>query len=295
MSDPNRHIQVAAISQDAISRTIPEDLVTETFRRMDQAAAYQPDIVCLPEGFCGGDGEGVPGPMTERVSAWARAHNCYVLCSMKVLEGNFGYNSSVVIDRRGEIQGRYDKIHPTEGEVIKIRPGALEPPVFKTDFGVIGIQICFDVNWRETWAQLKKKGAEIVFYASAYPAHRQLTSMASIHQYYVVSSTKSRPSRVYDITGRVLDQSGMFRQWTMASLCLTKRLFEIDGHVGKVNNIEKKYGRKVEVVWYHDEDWFTLESLDPELPVKDIMEEFGLIPLTEYIARNTVAQDIARG
>ena len=37
-----------------------------------------------------------------------------------------------------------------------ITPGAIVPPVFKTDFGLIGIQICFDAHWPEQWRSLKE-------------------------------------------------------------------------------------------------------------------------------------------
>ena len=73
-----------------------------------------------------------------------------------------------------------------------------------------------------------------------------------------------------------------------------KRLFEMDYHVPKVREIQQKYGSRVEVVWLHDDDWFTLASLDPDLTVEDIMSEFGLTPLDDYRARATVAIDKAR-
>ncbi len=292
MSVRNRRVQVATVSQEGLSREKRDELIEQTLVRMDQAAACQPDILCLPEGFTACDEERVP----ERISSWAQEHRCWVICSIKVCLDGERRNSAVLVDREGIVRGRYDKIHPTEGEVASgIRPGPIDPPVFSTDFGSIGIQICFDVNFPESWTRLKQKGAEIVFFPAAFPAHRQLGTRAQTHEYYVVSSTRTRSSRIYDITGRVMAQSGYFAQWAVASLGLDKRLFEIDGHVGKVRQIEKKYGRRVEVAWYHDEDWFTLDSLDPELAVTDLIEEFELTPLSDYIRRSAAVQDKARG
>jgi len=79
-----------------------------------------------------------------------------------------------------------------------------------------------------------------------------------------------------------------------AVLSVGKRLFEMDYHVQKVREIQQKYGSRVEVVWLHDDDWFTLASLDPNLTVEDMMSEFGLTPLDDYRARATVAIDKAR-
>jgi S-adenosylmethionine:tRNA-ribosyltransferase-isomerase (queuine synthetase) len=58
--------------------------------------------------------------------------------------------------------------------------------------------------------------------------------------------------------------------------------------------IQQKYGSKVQVTWYHDSDWFTLASLDPELSVEDLIARYGLLPLDDYIARSTKEQDHAR-
>ncbi len=282
----DRAVQVATVTQDYREADSADALAEETIERLEQAACRRPDIVCLPETFSGDKAEPVPGPMTERLSQWARDRSCYLICSIATQVGDRKFNSAVLLDRGGEIVGRYDKIHPTEGELKNgVCPGDPDPPVFRTDFGTIGIQICFDVNWREVWAKLKDKGAEIVFWPSAYPAHRHLSALAWQNECYVVSATKTRPSRIYDISGEVLAQSGMFQPWADAQLHLGKRLFEIDYNVGPMRKLEQKYGRRVLIQWYHDEDRFTLASLDPELSVEDLMAEFGILPLRPYQAR----------
>jgi hypothetical protein len=170
----------------------------------------------------------------------------------------------------------------------------LDPPVFQTDFGVIGIQICFDVNWHEQWQRLKDKGAQIVFFPAAYPAARHLAAHAWQYQYFVVSSTRTRPASIFDITGEKLETTGLFRQWAGAVLPVGKRLFEIDFHVGKMRQIERKYGPRVRVTWYHDDDLVTLASLDPDLTIDDLIGEYGLTPLADYIQRAQKAQDAQR-
>lgn len=295
MSAPKDFVRVVTVSQDRLRRDDQERLLADSFERMEQAAVRQPDIVCLPETFPGSDPEPVPGALTERVGAWARGKGCYVICPMHTRVDGAHYNAALLIDRGGEIVGQYNKICPTEGEIKNgVCPGAIDPPIFQTDFGPIGIQICFDVNWHDAWRRLKQKGARIIFWPSAYPAPRRLAALAWLNECYVVSSTKTRASSIFDITGELLDSSGMFRPWAEATLALGKRLFEIDYHVQKAREIEQKYGRRVEVVWYNDEDWFTLASRDPELSEAEIMREFALTPLSEYQVRAQAAQDAAR-
>jgi predicted amidohydrolase len=246
--------------------------------------------------FSNRDPEPVPGPVTERLSAWAREHSSYVVFGLRTKKGDRVYNSAILLDRKGQIIGQYNKIHPTEDELKDgTTPGEdVDPPVFKTDFGTIGIQICFDVNWREKWRRLKEQGAQIVFWPSAYPAGRQLPALALVNEYYVVSSTMSGAAHIYDITGEVLATSGKYQDWAGAALPLGKRLFEVDYNASKAQEIQQKYGSRVEVTWYHDSDWFTLAALDANLSVEDLIREYGLTPLDEYITRATKVINQAR-
>jgi predicted amidohydrolase len=264
--------------------------------RLNQAASFHPDIACLPELFSNRAPEPVPGLISERLARWASDHSSYLIFGLKTRTGNNVYNSAILIDRRGQVIGQYNKIHPTEEEIKKgTTPGDEgRPPVFKTDFGTIGIQICFDVNWREEWRRLKQKGVEIVFWPSAYPAARQLPALALSNEYYIVSSTMDRSSHIYDITGEVLASSGKYQEWAGAVVPLGKRLFEIDYNAEKAHQIQGKYGAKVQVDWFHDSDWFTLASLDPELTVQDLIAEYKLTPLSEYIDRCNKIIDSAR-
>lgn len=295
----NAMVRVVTVSQDGLqNRTIGA-----TLTRLERAASFRPDIACLPEAFTSGEPETVPGPTTERLSQWAKEHECYVICPILIREevqsgrkfSDRTYNAAIVIDRQGRIIGRYCKIRPTEGELHRgICPGPNDPPVFETDFGTIGIQICFDVNWHGQWQRLREKGAKIVFFASAYPAARQIRTLAWLNQYFVVTSTISRPASIYDITGETLATTGKFQQWAGAVVPLGKTVFEIDFHVSKMREIQKKYGSRVEVTWYHDDDLVTLASLDPVLTVQDLICEYELTPHRDYILRTQRQQDESR-
>lgn len=291
----NPLVRVVTVTQNGLRPQTNQELITATMRRLDQAAAFQPDIVCLPETFTREQPETVPGPTSDRLSAWAKKHHCYVICPITVREGERSFNSALLIDRAGEVVGRYDKIRPTEGELKNsICPGTTDPPVFDTDFGRIGIQICFDVNWHAQWRKLKERGAKLIFFPSAYPAARQIKTLAWLNQVYIVSSTKSRPSSLFDISGDTIATTGQYQPWAGAVLPLGKRIFEIDYHIGKMRQIAAKYGGRVEVNWYHDDDLVSLASLDPQLTVEDLIQEFELTPHTAYIARAQDAQDQQR-
>ena len=292
---PNTFPRVVTISQEGLQKATGSERFEATMSRLEQAASFQPDIACLPETFTLAKAETIPGPTTNRLSKWAKEHNSYVICPIKIESNGVVFNSALLIDRKGKIAGRYDKIHPTENELNQsICPGMIDPQVFKTDFGTIGIQICFDVNWGSQWELLKDAGADIIFFPSAYPADRQLTAHAWINQIYVVSSTMTKSASIYDILGEKLSTSGPYQHWAASVLPLGKRIFEIDYHVKKMREVQKKYGSRVELTWYHDDDLCSLASLDPELSVEDLMEEFDLTPHRDYIQRAQIAQDKLR-
>ena len=81
------------------------------------------------------------------MSRKAKQHNLYVVCPLGTIENGNKYNSSVLIGRNGEIVGVYHKNFPTHAELdIGIIPG-IEAPAFQTDFGRVGLSICFDINY----------------------------------------------------------------------------------------------------------------------------------------------------
>ncbi|MCZ7649060.1 MAG: carbon-nitrogen hydrolase family protein [Planctomycetota bacterium] len=295
MHAPDRYARVVSISKEGLNTDSRAEAVQSFLERLDQAASFRPDLACLPENTPGREPEEVPGPSTEAFAAWAKAHRCWVICPLIARENGVLYNTSVLFDREGRIVWRYRKQHPTEPEIERgILPGPRHPGVFKTDFGNLGMAICFDVNWFEDWTNLKEAGADLAVFSSAYSANLVLAAHALRNEMYIVSSTRSRLCRIYDITGTELDHSGAYRGWAQYNLNLDKRLFEIDFHMKKIRALEQKYGDRVELTWFHDEDWFTLASRDPELSTAALIEEFELVPRRPYHKRCEDAQNRAR-
>ena len=118
------------------------------------------------------------GKVQETFSALARKHETYILMSLDMAEegpkGPFCSNSAVLFDRRGEVVGIYRKAHPvavvgTSELESGITPGR-EYPVFQCDFGKLGVQICWDIQFKEGWDALGRGGAEIVAWPTASPA-----------------------------------------------------------------------------------------------------------------------------
>lgn len=194
-------------------------------KQMEMALPYAPDIICLPEVFHaeGVEGGRPPLPISAEdgsgkiiapYQAFAKKNNCYLICAIYTVENGKYYNAAVVIDRQGKTMGEYRKIRLTVGEMEKgLTPGPLDPPVFDTDFGRIGIQICYDIEWPDAWIALKRKGAEIVFWPSAFAAGMKVNTKAWDNQYCVVSSTRKGAAKIVDILGEDIAVSGLYSNW----------------------------------------------------------------------------------
>ncbi len=77
-------------------------------------------------------------------------------------------NTSVLVGRDGELVGRYDKMFPTIPELEKgVIPGTVAP-AFETDVGLVGLMICFDLNFPEVRVALKQSKPDLVLFSSMY-------------------------------------------------------------------------------------------------------------------------------
>lgn len=114
----------------------------------------------------------VPGPVTEPVQAVARDLGVYVVLGTyeRGPERGVVYNSSVLIDRSGEVIGVYRKTHPFCTEHVDgggwVTPGDTVT-VCDTDLGRIGMIICFDGDYPELSRIQAVQGAEVIVRPSA--------------------------------------------------------------------------------------------------------------------------------
>lgn len=281
-----------------------EQRIRDILERMEDVYVFEPDLICLPELFHTSwvreeppteeiaEDETNPGPATSIIAAEARKQHCYILCPLVTKNNGRYYNSAILLNREGRIEGVYHKAHLVSSEIEQnnLTPGTLEPPVFTTDFGRIGAQICYDANWFDCWDHLKKQGAELICFPSQAPFINVLKHHAWINQAYILSST-GEGARIIDISGDEIVRSGQFERWVCEAINLEKVLVHVWPHIRKVEDIRDKYRDRVKVEIYHPENWITLESRDPALPVRQILEEYEIPTYDQHLAKNQQVQD----
>jgi predicted amidohydrolase len=297
-----REVWIATLTLTKIDALDHQGMVEEVLDHMTDIVNYKPDIICLPEIFpffhiseqvaVEEVAEKPLGKITSRFAEFAKKYKTYIICPLYTVENGKYYNAAVVINREGKVLGEYRKMHPTEGEMSKgISPGPLDPPVFKTDFGTIGIQICFDLEWNDGWEKLKEKGADIVFFSSAYSGGKAINTRAWQNKYCVVSSTLKGIAKICDISGDEIANTGYWdKYWAIAPLNLEKVFLHTWPYVQKFKDIHAKYGRKVKITNFDEEEWSIIESLSPDIKVADILREFDLKTHNEHIKSATDMQ-----
>lgn len=172
------------------------------------------DLVVLPE-YCNGEptpanveeiAESIPGPFSQAMGAKARSKG------VNLVSGSFAeaaadgraYNTTLVFDRSGKEIGRYRKTHLMEAlafrETAFMAPGD-EICLCETDFGCLGVMVCYDMRFPELARTLALGGAEVIAIPSAFPSGELLpprtdhwdiltTSTALYNLCYVVAANQ---------------------------------------------------------------------------------------------------------
>ena len=106
--------------------------------------------------------EEVPdGPTCQAWMAAAARLGVTLVAGIAERQGDALYNAAVVIGPTGYI-GTFRKVHLWNAENLFFEPGNLGFPVFKTPIGRIGVAICYDIWFPETFRLQALKGADIV-------------------------------------------------------------------------------------------------------------------------------------
>lgn len=147
--------------------------VTHSIALIDRAAGRGAKLIVLPE-LCNtgymfksraeafAAAEPIPdGPTVRAWSETAARHKLHLVAGICERDGERLFNSAVLIGPHGYI-GTFRKVHLWNEESLYFEPGDLGFPVFHTALGRIGIAICYDGWFPETYRLAALQGADIV-------------------------------------------------------------------------------------------------------------------------------------
>ena len=168
---------------------------------LKQLPEHRPQLVVLPEAcLCFGAGDQrqrelaelpAKGPMQEGLAELARRYNVWLVGGTIPIinhpDDKKFYASSLVYSPQGECVARYNKIHLFDVDVAdntrsyresNWTEAGTEVVTVATEFGTLGLAVCYAVRFPELFRALRSAGADILLLPSAFT---QVTGAAHWH------------------------------------------------------------------------------------------------------------------
>lgn len=175
-----REVTIAAVQLPTdVSGTTPVDLRESNYRAaaywLDRAGAQGADIACVGEMFnilgltltpdtLHATLDGALNETIDHLGVIARRRRMTIIAPIAALIDGTPRNAALILNRNGDLDGMYCKVHCTETERSLGLVSGAEWSTFTLDFGKIGIQICHDNSFPESARCLTLNGAEIIFW-----------------------------------------------------------------------------------------------------------------------------------
>jgi len=258
-----------------------------------------PDLAILTEtsvtGEAGKDARAcaVPleGPLREAFSRKASEHRCYIVAPTYLLaaDGKRCSNAAILFGRDGAVAGIYRKVHlvvASDSETMESGSTlGTEVPVFQCDFGRLGIQICYDIEFDYGWNELARQGCDLVAWPTQSPQTATPAFRAMRGQYYIASSTWRNNASVFEPSGRIAAQIRPPESVLAYEIDLSYAILPWSARLENGKALRKKFGEGVGFHYYEDEDRGIFWSNDPRMTIREMVRSLGLEEQHEQLAR----------
>jgi predicted amidohydrolase len=228
---PPRKVHIASVNLRPSNSPGPSANVERFLEAVAGTVPKEADVIVLPEGITVvGTGksyvevaETIPGPTTKALGIVAKQRHSYIVAGIYEREGPAVYNTAVLIGRDGELAGKYRKVYlPREEVESGLTPGQ-HFPVFRTDFGTVGLMICYDVFFAEPARSLANQGADMIL-MPIWGGDETLAKARAIENgVFLVASGYDHPTYVMDPYGERLSEARQRGTAAFATVDLSKR------------------------------------------------------------------------
>jgi predicted amidohydrolase len=230
----DRKVRVATVNLRLRGTHSREENVEQFVAAFEKGTTGKMDVILFPEGMTVvGNGksyvevaEPVPGPTTKRLGELAKARGSWVIAGIYETEGQAVYNTAVLIDREGRYVGKYRKVYlPREEYEHGLTPGNTFP-VFDTDFGRIGLMICYDVFFSDPAKALAAQGAEVILLPIWGGDETLAKARAIENRIFLVTSGYDHPTYIMDPDGERISEAREEGTVAVATIDLNRRYLQ---------------------------------------------------------------------
>lgn len=299
-----RFVKVSVISlepffkKDAEEGKLKEYIKNKIKENIEKVLCEKPDLIVLPE-YCdmiyAGNKDEISelckdnkDVVLEMLKNIAKKNHCYISYPTHVrLEDGTARNTVSMIDRNGEVIGIYNKNYLviSETESLDVLCGKTIP-VFECDFGRVCPLICFDLNFEENRKRIKELGPDITMFNSHYHGSFLQNFFAYETRSYFVSAICNNESSIISPVGEKLSSTTNYFNYTTYKINLDYAVCHLDYNIDKFKAAKEKYGEKISIDIPKNLGAVLLTSNTDEFTVKDIILEFGIEIIDDYMERS---------
>jgi hypothetical protein len=229
----------------------------------------------------------------EEMQQIARDNNCYIAygSAREASDGSWR-NAALMIDRRGELVGQYNKNHTVVTEVNNGILCGTQTPIVQCDFGTVGFVICFDLNFDELRLKYKALRPDLLVFPSMYHGGLMQSYWAySCRSHFVGSiGLDNLPNEFYSPVGHCIATSTNYYQPITTTLNLDCVVAHIDFNRNKFVALKKKYGPDVTIFDPGQLGSVLITSESQTVSIEEMIAEFEIELLDDYMARSLAHQ-----
>ena len=289
----------ASAADDAEPQKIVEKMIAHWKRQFAQVLPDRPDLIVVPEACDRPGGFGAEklreyyqvrkDQVQQFFARIARENKCYIVYSAyRVMPDGSRRNSSVLIDRKGNVAGIYNKNHPTIGEIENGTLCGKEAPIIKLDFGRVAMAICFDLNFDELRFKYAKAGPDLIIFSSMYHGGLMQSYWAYSCRCHFVGAIAGKETRseIYNPLGQVVASNTNYFNFAVAIVNLDCALVHLDYNWDRLRKLKTRYGPKVRITDPGCLGSVLISSEHETISVDEMIKEFEIELLDDYFARS---------
>ena len=301
-----RHIQVASLlfTQNHLLRqpSTREAVLRDTRESLDSLRGLGVDLVVTSEGIEAlaqtvdqAEEPARPGPMLQTYMEFAAKEQCHVAGSVKLRVSGRVHNSVAFIGPDGKFLGAYHKTFLTRGEIEEgLTPGK-GAVIVETAIGRLGGIICFDLNFNELRLQYAALKPDLLTFPSMYHGGLMQGLWAYSCRSFFVSALPFHGGGILGPLGEMLATTDCYNSVARARINLDRAVVHLDDNCEKFPEILRKYRDEVRIVIPPNLAPALLYSESEKRTAMDLVREFGLKLLDDYLSESVALNAHARG
>ncbi|MBN2592771.1 MAG: carbon-nitrogen hydrolase family protein [Sedimentisphaerales bacterium] len=288
----------ASVASNTEPQQVVEKMIAHWNRQFAQVLPDRPDLIVVPEAC-----DRPSGLSAEKLLEYyqirkdqiqqffadtARDNKCYIVYSAyRIMPDGSRRNSSILIDRKGNVTGIYNKNHPTIGEIENGTLCGKDAPIIECDLGRVAMAICFDLNFDELRLKYVKAKPDLIIFSSMYHGGLMQSYWAYSCRCHFVGAIagSATPSEIRNPLGQIIASNTNYFNFAVAKVNLDCKMAHLDYNWERLRKLKAKYGPKVTISDPGCLGSVLISSEHETISVDDMIKEFQIELLDDYFDR----------